>query len=98
MSDLSFEARADGVYLVGEAPAEVLLTKELLLELNDQWRLSGDDVVTFSAVNGEWRYRIVEEAANHVRAELISARPGAAQRPAEGGNPNAPDSSEVSGV
>lgn len=65
-----FEQRADGVHLVGEPPRELVLTKAFLMEHSDHWTLGGGDVITFWAVNGERRYRIVEwEPA--VRAELI---------------------------
>lgn len=72
MSELTFEQRDGGVYLVGAAPTVVLVTDDLMLDHDEQWMRVEGEIITFTATNGAWRYRVVSRDAGLVRAERVA--------------------------
>ncbi|HZM83778.1 MAG TPA: hypothetical protein VFC19_49295 [Candidatus Limnocylindrales bacterium] len=72
---ITVQRRVDGAYLVGDAPPEIDIARELLAADHDEkWMQVDGDLVTLTLTNGTWRYRIVERHEQTVRAvrEVIS--------------------------
>lgn len=75
MTELNFEQREDGVYLIGEVQPAIFVADCLMRDHDQRWMQVEDDLITFTAMNGTWRYRIVLRGPEAVVAHLVTPRP-----------------------